>query len=80
MTNEFTRHARNRMRRLRLTQEEVTSIIASHEWHEEEEEGHKHIGWVRYQGEYLKVVYAIEGEVQVVITVGVRTRLPEGLR
>ena len=67
------------MRSLRLSRDDVATIIESHEWHESQDDG-REVAWVRFEGEYLKVVYAIEGDVRVVITVGKRPRLSRGLR
>ena len=75
----FVRHARNRMRRYQISQEEVIGYIAQPEWDETEDDGHTQIAWVRKAGLYLKIVYSIEDGDVVVITVGPRERLPEGL-
>jgi hypothetical protein len=67
------------MRRHGFTANDIEAVIAHPEWHEVEVGGAE-IAWVRYQSEYLKVVYANEESGLEVITVGLRKSLPENLR
>ena len=68
------------MRLHRVAEDEVGSCIANPRWQEDEGDGHTYVAWIPREGLYLKVVYSAEDGDEVVITVGLRDRLPEGLQ
>jgi hypothetical protein len=87
MNFEIQRHARNRIRFYGVSQADLETAVASPDWEFEEFEDGRvvKLAWIkgaahqwRGRGPYLKVVYTIEADVHVIITVGPREKLPPG--
>ena len=63
----FTRHARNRMRRTRLTQPELLDLVRSKS--AEHRDGNRINLWVRWNAGWLRIVLAEEADAIVVVSV-----------
>jgi hypothetical protein len=84
---QIPRHARNRIRFYGVSEADLERSVTSPGWEFEEFEDGRivKLGWIkgsigqwRGRGPYLKVVYTIEADVHVIITVGPREKLPPG--
>jgi hypothetical protein len=70
------------MRRDLLTDSDIAEFIENARWRQVEVIGAKtfHHAWVTRAGQYVEVVYTDEGRLRVIITAGLRPRLPRELR
>ena len=76
------------MRRFGVSAEDIEACITSPDAHETEgtgETSYEHawmdavgIQWKRRRGKYLEVLYVVENDVHVIITLGPRDELPGG--
>ena len=75
----LSRHARNRMRKFRISPEEASQAIEAAECIEPTEKGRQN-AWKKKDDKYIRVTYLGEEERSVVVTVTLKDRLPRGGR
>ena len=73
---QFSRHARNRMRRVRLTEAEVIAALAKPDEVRPSYKDRQN-AWKRRGGQWLRVTHVIEKATTVVVTVTLTPRGPE---
>ena len=73
----FTRHARTRMRRDEISEDDVITAIEQPDQTETEDNGRLN-AWKRLEGDWLKVVYVVEPRGTIVITVTRKRKGPTG--
>jgi len=71
----FTRHARNRLRFYRLSQDAAVEVLNAPGQVTPRYHGRMN-AWKRMPGGWLRITYIDEGEVRVVVTVTLRPRGP----
>lgn len=72
----FSRHARNRLRRVTLSQEELLDLVPQAA--ARRRESTRENVWIRWQGGWLRVVLVEEPDTMVVVTVIWPAREPKG--
>ncbi len=75
----YLRHARNRMRWHKITEDEVNSAIRTPEFFTPTVEGRSN-AWIKVSGKYLRVTYKEDNDRFTVITAVKKKRPPERRR
>ena len=75
----LSRHARNRMRKFRISPEEARQAIEAPEFIEASERGRQN-AWKKKGDKYVRVTYLGEGGKTIVITVALKDQPPRGGR